>query len=60
MMVLLSLKSIRKDSKFVDTNTDEEFDEEEAIQVVKDIWNDTGGDIYSWELEKIYFKEQFE
>ena len=55
-VIMLCLQSCRKDGKFIDTNTNEEFDEEEAIQVVKDIWRDTGGDIYSWDLEKVYFK----
>lgn len=52
------VKSYRDDGKLVENETGEELTEEEAIEVVQECWRDMPMDYYSWDLEKIIFKEE--
>lgn len=56
-ILLISLKSNRDDGKFVENETGEELSEEEAIKVVQECWRDMPMDYYSWDLEKVIFKD---
>ena len=54
---LIRLVSYRDDGKFVENETDEELSLEQAIEVVQECWRDMPMDYYSWDLEKIIFKD---
>ena len=57
MTLFIMLKSNRDDGKFIENETGEELTIEEAIKVVQECWRDMLMDYYSWDLEKIIFKE---
>ena len=56
-ILFIALKSYRDDGKFVENETGEELSEEEAIKVVQECWRDMPMDYYSWDLEKVIFKD---
>ena len=56
-VLFIMLKSYRDDGKFIENETGEELTIEEAIKVVQECWRDMPMDYYSWDLEKIIFKE---
>lgn len=56
-VLFIMLKSNRDDGKFIENETGEELTIEEAIEVVQECWRDMPMDYYSWDLEKIIFKE---
>ena len=58
-ILFIALKSNRDDGKFVENETDKELSEEEAIKIVQECWRDMPMDYYSWDLEKVIFKENF-
>lgn len=55
--ILIELKSYRDDGKFVEVETDEEMSLEEAVDCVIEYWGDMGSTYYSWDCEKIIFKD---
>lgn len=56
----IKLVSYRDDGKFVENETDDELTLEEAIKIVQDCWRDMPMDYYSWDLEKVIFKDNSE
>ena len=55
--ILIELKSYRDDGKFVEVESDEEMSLEEAVDCVIEYWADIGTTYYSWDCEKVIFKE---
>ena len=53
---MIQLKSYREDGKYIENETNKELTEEEAIKVVQECWRDMPMDYYSWDLEKVVFK----
>lgn len=55
--ILIELKSYRDDGKFFENETDEELSLEQAVDCVIAYWGDMGSTYYSWDCEKVVFKE---
>lgn len=55
----IKVTSYRDDGKFVENETGDELTEEEAVEIVQEYWEDMPSDYYSWNLEKVIFKESY-
>lgn len=56
-MFFLTVVSRADNGKFLDIEADEEVTREEAVDIVKEMWNDKPSDYYSWNVEKVIFKD---
>lgn len=43
--------------RLIECESGEDLTEEEAIEIVKEYWDDMGSSYYTWTLEKVIFHE---
>ena len=57
MKIFLAMVPRFDDGSLLSLEDGTEFSEEEAAELVSELWNNMAGSFYSWNLEKIIFQD---